>query len=122
VAAYGAGFNLGDAAGEIFIKEHKKNLRMQHKRKTFSVVGNSPMKTAIKKVIVLTVLMVITFIGSYIFFKVAMYFELDFDTPVRKMNVFSWMLFIGLQIFLLIPFLYYLGLIFLRYIFNKFDL
>jgi hypothetical protein len=95
---------------------------MQNKRKIFSVVGNSPVKTAIKKTIALTVLMVITFIGSYIFFKLAIYFELDFDTPVREMNGFSWLIFIGLQIFLLIPLLYYLGLVFLRYIFNKFDL
>ena len=95
---------------------------MQNKRKSFSVVGNSPVKTAIKKTIALTVLMVITFIGSYIFFKLAIYFELDFDTPVREMNGFAWMFFIGLQIFLLIPFLYYLGVTFLRYIFDKFDL
>lgn len=95
---------------------------MQHKSKIFSVVGNSPIKTVIKKTIVLTVFMGITFIGSYLFFKGAIYFELDFDTPVREMNGFSWMFFIGLQIFLLIPLLYYLGLVFLRYIFNKFDL
>ncbi|MBT1444127.1 hypothetical protein KJI95_06260 [Shewanella sp. JM162201] len=95
---------------------------MQNKRKIFSVVGSSPVKTAIKKAIVLAVLMVITFIGSYIFFKLAIYFELDFDTPVREINGFSWMFFIGLQIFMLIPFLYYLGFIFLRYIFDKFDL
>jgi hypothetical protein len=95
---------------------------MQHKSKIFSVVGNSPTKTAIKKTIALTVLMVVTFIGSYLFFKIGIYFDLDFDTPVREMNGFSWLIFIGLQIFLLIPSLYYLGLAFLRYIFNKFDL
>ena len=94
---------------------------MQHKSKIFSVVGNSPIKTAIKKTITLTVLMVVTFIASYLFFKIGIYFKLDFDTPVREMNGFSWMFFIGLQIFLLIPLLYYLGLVFLRYIFNKFD-
>jgi len=95
---------------------------MLNKRKSLSVIGNSPIKTAIKKTIAFTVLMVITFIGSYIFFKLAIYFELDFDTPVREMNRFSWLIFIGLQIFLLIPILYYLGLNFLRYIINKFDL
>ena len=95
---------------------------MQNKRKIFSVVGDSPIKTAIKKTIALTVLMVITFIGSYIFFKLAIYFELDFDTPVREMNGFSWLIFIGLQIFLLVPVLVHLGMNFLSYIFDKFDL
>lgn len=95
---------------------------MQHKSKSFSVVGKSPIKTAIKKVMFFTVVVIISFIYSYIAFKLAIYFDLTFDTPVREMNGFVWMFFIGLQIFLLIPFLYYLGLVFLRYIFKKFDL
>ena len=95
---------------------------MQHKNKNFSVIGNSPIKTAVRKTMFFTVVVVISFIYSYIAFKLAIYFDLDFDTPVREMNGFVWMFFIGLQIFLLIPFLYYLGLTFLRYIFDKFDL
>lgn len=95
---------------------------MLNKRKSLSVIGNSPIKTAIKKTIVLTVLMVIAFIGSYIFFKLAIYFELDLDTPVREMNGFSWLIPIGLLIFLLMPVLVYLGMYFLIYIFDKFDL
>ncbi len=95
---------------------------MQHKSKSFSVIGNSPIKTAVRKTMFFTVVVVISFIYSYIAFKLAIYFDLDFDTPVREMNGFVWMFFIGLQIFLLIPFLYYLGLTFLRYIFDKFDL
>ncbi len=80
------------------------------------------MKTAVRKTMFFTVVVVISFIYSYIAFKLAIYFDLDFDTPVREMNGFAWMFFIGLQIFLLIPFLYYLGVTFLRYIFDKFDL
>ncbi len=95
---------------------------MLNKRKSLSVIGNSPIKTAIKKTIAFTVLMVISFIGSYIFFKLAIYFELDLDTPVREMNGFSWLILIGLQIFLLVPVLVYLGMYFLIYIFDKFDL
>lgn len=95
---------------------------MLKNRKILTVIGNSPVKTTIKKAIAFTVLMVITFIGSYIFFKVAIYFELDLDTPVREMIGFSWLIFIGLQIFLLIPVLVYLGMNFLIYIFDKFDL
>ncbi len=95
---------------------------MLNKRKIFSVVGNSPIKTAIRKIMFLTVVVVVSISYSYIAFKLAIYFDLDFETPVREMNGFSWIFFVGLQIFLLIPFLYYLGLIFLDYIFNKFDL
>lgn len=95
---------------------------MQHKNKNFSVIGNSPLKTTIKKTMFFIVVAVVSFCYSYIAFKLAIYFELDFNTPVRKLDGSGWMFFIGLQIFLIIPFLYYLGLRFLRYIFNKFDL
>ena len=95
---------------------------MKHKNEKFSVIGHSPAKTNIKKTMFLIVVFTVSFLYSYIAFKLAIHFELDFNTPVRELDNVNWMLFIGLQIFLIIPFLYYLGLRLLIYLFNRFDL
>lgn len=95
---------------------------MQYKSKSFSLIGKSAVKTAIKKVMFLLVVAFISFFYSYFVFKLAIYFDVDMDTPVRELDGYTWVFIIGFQIFFIIPLLCFIGLRFLQYFFNKFDL
>ncbi len=95
---------------------------MQYKSKNFSLIGKSAVTTAIKKVMFLVVVAFISFFYSYFVFKLAIYFNVEIDTPVRELDGYTWVFIIGLQIFFIIPLLCFIGLRFLQFVFKKFDL
>jgi hypothetical protein len=95
---------------------------VQYKSKSFSLVGKSAVTTTIKKLMFLLVVAFISFFYSYFVFKLAIYFDVEIDTPVRELDGYTWVFIIGLQIFFIIPLLCFIGLRFLQYVFNKFDL